>query len=520
MVRNNGDVRVPDFTAKRAELDGDSVALVDPTHGRRHTYAQLEDRASRLAEFLRDDWGVGRGDRVATLARNRSDTVEVLFACAKLDAVLVPLNWRLAEPELTSVVLDAEPQGILFDRHHASIARRLVSKFDSEPRTLSFDDGVEGTQSHEGMLRQASGRQVAHTPRDESTLWYLLYTSGTTGRPKGVKQTAGMAVVNHLNITPAVGLTPEDVVLSVLPQFHSGGWNLYVLPMIMLGGTSVIPDGFDPEQSLRLLQDGVTAFFGVPTLYEMLADEPGFAEADLRSVRSWASGGAAMPVPLLQRLDRRGIRVQQGMGMTETGPTAFLLDQRHAMAKAGSVGKPQPFIDVRLVGPDGRDVPSGAAGEVLFKGSGVTPGYWRLPDETAAAFTDDGWLRSGDIARQDDDGFYYIVGRAKDMYVSGGENVYAAEVEDVLLRMQGVLGAAVVGIPHAAWGEVGMAFVEVAPHVALSQADVQAFCRAHLAAYKVPERVAFTDALPRTATGKIRKHDLRGSLPELGSPRD
>jgi fatty-acyl-CoA synthase len=513
VVGNNGGVRVPDFTAKRAELDGDKVALVDPTHGHRRTYAQLEDRASRLAEFLRDDWGVGRGDRIATLARNRGDAVELLFACAKLDAVLVPLNWRLAEPELSGVVHDAEPLGLLFDRHHASIARRVVSASDTHVRTLSFDAGVESAPSYEDVLRHASGRQVTHAPREESTLWYLLYTSGTTGRPKGVKQTAGMAVVNHLNITPAAGLTADDVVLSVLPQFHSAGWNLYLLPMIMLGGTSVIPEGFDAEQSLRLLQDGVTAFFGVPTIYEMLADDPGFADADLRAVRSWASGGAAMPIPLLQRLDRRGIRVQQGMGMTETGPTAFLLDPQRAMAKAGSVGKPQPFIDVRLVGPDGRDVARGAAGEVLFKGPGVTPGYWRLPEETAAAFTDDGWLRSGDIARQDEDGYYYIVGRAKDMYVSGGENVYAAEVEEVLLRMEGVVGAAVVGMPHAAWGEVGMAYLEAAPGRALSEAEVKTFCRAHLAAYKVPASVTFIDALPRTATGKIRKHDLRGQPP-------
>ncbi|HEU0041085.1 MAG TPA: AMP-binding protein, partial [Jiangellaceae bacterium] len=268
---------------------------------------------------------------------------------------------------------------------------------------------------------------------------------------------------------------------------------------------------FDPAESLRLLASRVSVFFGVPTIYQMLADHPDFEKTDLTGVRSWSSGGAAMPVPLIRRLDAAGVQVRQGMGMTETGPTVFLLDAENAITKAGSVGKPQPFVDVRIVDRAGLDVSAGQSGELLIRGPGVTPGYWRLPEATAEAF-EDGWLHSGDIARQDDDGFYYIVDRAKDMYISGGENVYPAEVEAVLAGYPGIAGCAVVGVPDERWGEVGKAVIEVAEGHSIDVAAVLDHCRAHLARYKVPQQVEIIDALPRNATGKIQKHVLRAGL--------
>jgi fatty-acyl-CoA synthase len=504
-------VRLPDLTAKRADLDGDRPALVDPDRGREFTYAQLEERASRAAEFLRDEWGVTTGSRVATLAHNRTAAVELLFACAKLGAVLVPLNWRLAQPELEYILRDADALGVVHDTTHAETAARLVETVPGEHgplRLLSFDD--DGTDAaYEQVLAAASGRQLVHDPRDETQLWYLMYTSGTTGKPKGVENTAGMALVNHLNIGMAAGLTADDTFLSVLPQFHTGGWNLMALPMVFVGGTTVIPESFDPAQSIGLLSERATVFFGVPTMYQLMAEHPDFVRADLSRVRSWSSGGAAMPVPLLERLDSKGVQVRQGMGMTETGPTAFLLDEAHAVTKAGSVGKPQPFVDVRIVDAEGRDVAPGERGELLFRGPGVTPGYWRMPEATEAAFDGGGWLRSGDIARQDDDGFYYLVDRAKDMYISGGENVYPAEVEAVIVRLPGVRGVAVVGVPDERWGEVGRAVIELEEGAELDPDRVRDHCRTHLAKFKVPVHVEVVQALPRNATGKILKHVLR-----------
>ncbi|NIJ10424.1 fatty-acyl-CoA synthase [Saccharomonospora amisosensis] len=498
-------MHLPDLTAKRAELHPNRVALVDPERGREITYAALEERASRLAGHLRTEWRIEPGDRIATLAHNRTDAVELLFACAKTGAVLVPLNWRLAQAELEFILADAEVVGLVHDTANAPMARTLqvtAKGARGAIRLLSFDD------EYEAALDAASGRQVVHEPREESALWYLMYTSGTTGRPKGVLQTAGMALVNHLNIGMAAGITFEDVFLSVLPQFHTGGWNLYTLPMLFVGGTAIIPSGFDAGQSLRLLQDRASVFFGVPTIYQMLVEHPDFAAADLSRVRSWSAGGAAMPVPLLERLADAGVSVQQGMGMTETGPTVFLLDEEHAISKAGSVGKPQPFVDVRLVDSRGRDIAPGESGELLIRGPGVTPGYWRNPEATEQAF-EDGWLHSGDVGRQDEDGFFYIVDRVKDMYISGGENVYPAEVEAVIHRLPGVRSCAVIGVADERWGEVGRAVVEVEPGAGLDEEAVRRHCREHLAGFKVPASVRMVAELPRNATGKVLKHVLR-----------
>jgi len=504
-------MHLPDLTAKRAEIDGDKIALVDLATGTDISYAALEERASRMAEFLRDEWGVERGTRVATLAHNRTETVELLFACAKLHAVLVPLNWRLAVPELEYILTDADAVGLINDEANAIAAAELRARVTGERgplRSLAFGDStLDCEAAYDTVLAQASGRQIVHEPRDEAELWYLMYTSGTTGNPKGVLQTAGMALVNYLNIGTAARITADDVFLSVLPQFHTGGWNLFALPMLFVGGTTLLPRTFDPAECLGLLQDRVSVFFGVPTIYQMLADHPDFTTTDLSNVRSWSSGGAALPVPLLKRMDAAGIQVRQGMGMTETGPTVFLLDEDHAISKAGSVGMPQPFVDVRIVDEQGHDVPRGDRGELVIRGPGVTPGYWRLPEATQAAF-EDGWLHSGDIARQDEDGYFYIVDRAKDMYISGGENVYPAEVEAVLLRYPGVAGAAVVGVPDDRWGEVGRAIIEASPGAAIDSAELIDFSREHLARYKVPQHIDVIDELPRNASGKIQKHLL------------
>lgn len=514
-------MKIPDLAAKQAHLNPDRVAFVDPERGWELTYAMLNDRSSRIAEFLATDWGVTHGTRVATLAHNRVESVELLFACAKLGAVLVPLNWRLAQAELEYILRDADVRGVVHDAPHAGMAAALAGTCagDVGPlRLLSMDDGAASPEplevngipeTYETMMAQASGHLLNHDPREEDELWYLIYTSGTTGRPKGVHQTPGMALVNHLNIGIATELVGADTFLSVLPQFHTGGWNLYLLPLMFIGGTTILPRGFDAGQSIDLLQNRATVFFGVPAIYQAIAEHESFAGADFSRIRSWAAGGAAMPVPLLRRLHSRGIEVRQGMGMTETGPTAFLLDAENAIRKAGSVGKPQAFVDVRIADSDGVDVPQGDRGELLFRGPGVTPGYWNKPEATAEAFYPGGWLRSGDIGLQDDEGFYYIVDRAKDMYISGGENVYPAEVEAVLLDLPEIRSCAVIGVPDDRWGEVGKAVIELKSGEALTPESIQEHCRARLARYKVPVHVEFAQELPRNATGKILKHRLK-----------
>lgn len=490
-------MKIPDMLATRAQVSPDAVALVDTLTGREHSYAEATEVAGRMARHLRDELGVRPGDRVALLSGNRIETIELLVACGRIGALLVPLNWRLPVTELAAITSDCEPVVLICDGAHAATATQLDEK--AVPLDAAWQQAVAATPLPGwGFV-------------DETEPWYLLYTSGTTGTPKGVIQTFGMAVVNHLNIATAIDLTSHDTTLNVLPMFHTGGINLYPLPTLLAGGTAIIQHEFDPHLVLHLLATRATAFFGVPTMYQLLADHPGFATADLAGVRSWASGGAPFPVPLLTALAERGLVVRQGMGMTETGPTLFLIDQAHALSKAGSVGKPQPFTEVTLIDGTGAEADEG---ELLIRGPGVTPGYWRRPEATAAAFTADGWLRSGDIARRDADGYYTIVDRLKDMYISGGENVYPAEVERVLATHPAVAEAAVVGVPDPHWGEVGKAVLVARPQQPFDPDEIRTFCRRHLAAYKVPAHIESVVALPRNAAGKILKGQLRNPAPQ------
>mgnify|MGYP001100198098 CR=1 FL=1 len=497
-----------DWLAKRAELSPDKVALVDTATNRRWTYAQFNERASRFAEFLREEWGIREGDRIALLAPNSSDYFEILYGCAKVGAILVCLNWRLALPELESIINDATPRALVYDQEFANAAGTLAERTGILLRMSLGDESPEGEWAYEKALVQASGQPVVMPPRPLSDPWHLLYTAGTTGRPKGVIQTFGMVFYNAVNIGIAVDLTSQDVTLNALPTFHTGGLNLYANPTFHVGGTAIIQRSFNPAETLRLLAEEATAFFGVPAMYLLMSQHPDFEKYDLSRVRSWACGGAPMPVSLLRWYAERGVLIQQGFGMTETGPTVFLIDRENALRKAGSVGKPQMHVAVRIVDREGRDVPPGEVGELWIKGPGVTPGYWRQPETTAESFTE-GWLHSGDVARIDGDGYYYIVDRWKDMYISGGENVYPAEVESVLYAHPAVAEAAVIGVPDPKWGEVGKAIVVVKPGYTLTEEEVLRFCEGKIARYKIPKSVVFVDALPRNPAGKVLKTELR-----------
>jgi fatty-acyl-CoA synthase len=488
---------LPDLIAKRAELTPGKVALEEVATGRTRTYAELDRRAARVAAMMAQR-GVGEGDRVALLCRNRIEFFELLFGCAKLGAVLVPLNWRMPPAELDGLVTDAAPALLLYGASDAAAAARLAAA----PPAVGLDE------DYDNQIEAASpSRYRARWPA-EST-WYLLYTSGTTGRPKGVIYAYRMALANHVNIGSAIGLTGEDRTVVFLPNFHTAGINLHALPTLIAGGRVLLLETFDAEAITSLIEARrIDTFFGVPTVYQALLDHPRFAAAPLDGVRHWGCGGAPLPDALAERYRALGVRVCNGMGMTETGPTAFLVDPADAWERIGSVGKPQLLCSARIVGPDGRDVADGEVGDLLFAGPGVTPGYWRNEEATRAAFTADGWLRSGDLARRDPDGFYYIAGRRKEMFISGGENVYPAEVENVLSAHPAVVDAAVLSAPDPQWGEVGRAFVQLAPDARSDGAELAAFCRQRLAAYKVPRSFEFVPDFPRTSAGKIQKHLL------------
>jgi fatty-acyl-CoA synthase len=504
-VEGDLSVRHYDWIAHFGRRTPDKIAAIDLASNRRLSYGQFDARISRLATHLRETLGVKRGDRVAVLALNTTDTLEVQFACGRLGAVFLPLNTRLTVPELQFIVSDASPSVMIHDADLAEIALAVAKLCDISATLLFGPDG-----SYEAAIAAATPLDTFElvTHDDIST---IMYTSGTTGQPKGAIITHGMTFWNCVNLGGPAYVSPSTVLLTVLPLFHTGGLNCYTNPVLHAGGTVLIMRAFDPGFALQLINDpsyGITHFFGVPAIYQFMAQHPSFASADFSRLVIGGVGGAPMPVPLLKVWEGRGVALQQGYGMTETSPAVLALDREDAARKAGSSGKPVLHTEVRIVRPDGSDAAVGELGELWVKGPNVTPGYWNRPDANKSSFTD-GWLHTGDATRIDEEGFYYIVDRWKDMYISGGENVYPAEVESVLHHLSAIAEAAVIGVPNEQWGEVGMAIVAVKPGQTLTAAEIHAHCAANLARFKCPRLIEFVDVLPRNATGKIHKPTLR-----------
>jgi len=503
-------LHVTDMAAKRAELTPDRVAFIDDETGEPLTFATVNDRAERLARGLMA-LGAQKGDRIGILCHNRPDFFVFLFACQKARLVLVPLNWRQPPAELLPLIEQADIGILAVDGAFAGVADALSK---TRPLTrFGMEAGVAGADADlDTLVADHPAGPLDTRPVAAGDTWYLLYTSGTTGLPKAVIQTPAMAWANAINYAQATDLVSTDRSINFLPLFHTAGINLLTLPLFLTGGCSRILRKFDADRVLDLVDRGeVTAFFGVPAIYQAMALSERFDATDFSAVRSFGCGGAPLAEPLIRAFARKGIGVCNGMGMTETGPTVFLNDPAHAESKIGSVGKPQILAETRIVTAEGTVIEGAGEGELQIRGPGVTPGYRGNPEATDAAFTPDGWLKTGDVARRDGDGYYYIVDRIKDMYISGGENVYPAEVERVLVDFDGVLEAAVIGVPDDRWGEVGEAYLIARPNEDIDIEALPAWCRERLAAYKIPKRFHVVDDMPRTAAGKIQKHALRKS---------
>ena len=490
---------IPDMAAKRAEISPDAIAFVDAASGREWRFSEINNAANAVAAGL-GQAGLQRGDRLAILCLNRVEFFITLFACQKTGIILCPLNWRQPAPELIETL---EPVGARALIHDAA-QEKLAEEVARSGGLTRF--GIE-TDLAEWIAKGAAAPAAEVFPDQP---WYLLFTSGTTGRPKAVIQTAQMAWANAVNISQATRMTADDRSVNFLPLFHTAGINLYTLPLFLLGGCSTVLPKFEPEQIFDLLRQGrITQFFGVPAIYQAFSLLPDVGEIEWRSVRC-GCGGAPLPEPLIRFFAGLGAKVLNGMGMTETGPTVFLMDPENAERKIGSVGRAQMLTEMRL---DGVGAGEPGAGEIQLRGPNITPGYYLNDKATRDAFTNDGWLRTGDVGRRDEDGYIFIVDRIKDMYISGGENVYPAEVERVLNEHTDVLEAAVISMPDAKWGEVGAAFIIARPGASLDPAELRRWSRERMAAYKVPVRITLVQDLPRTAAGKVRKPELRSMLP-------
>jgi fatty-acyl-CoA synthase len=461
------------------------------------TYGELSARAHRMAAALQTH-GIGRGDRVATLTANSSEHVALLFACARLGVALQPLNWRLTPAELRYQLDDAEPSLLVAEPEHAGLAAE--SRGDV-PLAAFADLDAAGDITESEVL-------------DDDAL-LIAYTSGTTGKPKGAVLTHANCFWTNLSFDRTSGIGEDDVVLQVLPQFHSGGWNVQPLLAWWEGARVVLERSFDAGRALRLIEEKrVTTMMGVPSTYLFMSEEAAFTTSDLSSLRLAVVGGAPMPGSLLETWHARGVGIVQGYGLTEAAPNVLCLPHEDAARKLGFAGKPYPHVDVALRDPDSGELLEGeATGELVVRGPNVFAGYWRNPEATAAAFAD-GWLLTGDLAQRDDEGYYRIVGRLKDLVISGGENVYPAEIEDVLHAHPAISEAAVVGVPDERWGEVCVAFVVLRPGQELDERAVLGWCGERLARFKVPKAVHVVDQLPRSAMGKVLKDDLRAAAAE------
>ncbi|WP_406424115.1 long-chain fatty acid--CoA ligase [Streptomyces sp. NBC_00873] len=499
-MRNQG---IGSWTARRNRKTPRRTALLH--EGRAIGYAELHDRCTRLAHVLRDA-GVGRGDRVAFLGPNHPAFLETLFATGLLGAVFVPLNTRLAVPELLHQLADSGSRVLVHARQLESRVAELTAGSGISP-VLAVEDGPG--LSYEELLA-AAGTDPVDEEVGHEDICLIMYTSGTTGRAKGAVLTHGNIVWNSLNVLVDTDLAGDEVALVGAPLFHTAALNMSCLPTLLKGGTVLLESSFDPGRSLKLIQQHrVTCMFGVPTMYDTMAAAPGWESADLTSLRTLLCGGAPVPARTSRAYLDRGLAFVQGYGMTETAPGALVLDRADSLGHAGSAGVPHFFTEVRVLLPSGEEAAPGEKGEVVVAGPNVTPGYWNLPEATAAAFRDGGRFRSGDVATVDADGYVYLVDRLKDMIISGGENIYPAEVEDALLGHSAVAEAAVIGVPDPQWGEVGRAVVVLRPGAAATPEQLFAHLEGRLARYKIPRSVVLVPELPRNAAGKLLKAPIR-----------
>jgi fatty-acyl-CoA synthase len=500
------DVSLGRWFAERARRMPARRALT--FEGATWTYAEMRDRIDRLAGALRGH-GVCHGDRVGFLGLNQPAFFLTMFAAARLGAIFVPLNFRLTGPELAYIIDDAGVHTLVVDAPHRGVIDRVRDDLPCR-HYWSADETTTGWPSFD-QVQTGHAPLVNGEPVEGDEVAVIMYTSGTTGRPKGAMLTHANLWWNGTNAILQLDVLADDVSLVVAPLFHIGGLNVTTLITWMKGGEVVLHRAFDPGAFLEdVARYGVTTTFGVPAMLLFVSQHPGFDTADLTTLRLIVCGGAPVPEPLLKVWNGRGVPINQGYGLTETAPMVTFLTSEYGMGKLGSAGMTPMFTEVRLADADGNVVTEPLSrGEVCVKGPNVMKGYWNKPEATAAAIDAEGWFHTGDIGYLDDDGFLFIADRVKDMVITGGENVYPAEVESVLYEHPAVAEIAIIGVPDERWGEAVAAVAALKPGADLTVEELRAFAGDRLARFKLPTRLEFVDALPRNPAGKVLKFELR-----------
>lgn len=492
---------------KHCERQPDKTALV--SQEKRFTYTQLNERVNRLANQLLSE-GVQKGTKVGAILFNTNECIEVMFACAKIGAFFVPINFRLSTDEVEYIVNDARISWLFYDERVSSVVYELKQRVTSIEKWIYVGGFTHKEDQHYEEVLSSGEISEPDVDVNLEDVHMMMYTSGTTGKPKGAMLTHGNTQWNAINVVHYMSLRDDERTLTVAPLFHIGGMNVFTTTLLYKGGTVILHDKFDPALTLSTIEsEQVTTLFLVPAMWLALMYTPNFDQFDLSSLRINVAGGAPCPLPVIQFFQKRNIPFYEGFGLTETAPFVALLDPANSLRKNGSIGKPPIHTDVRVVNEYGQDVGTNEVGELIVRGPNIMKGYWNQPEKTQE-FIREGWFYTGDLARLDEEGFLYIVDRKKDMIITGGENVYPIEVEQVIVGHPAVREAAVIGIKDEIWGESVKAFVVLHDQEqTLSMEELRNYCEVKLAHFKLPKYLEIIPQMPRNATGKILKTMLR-----------
>lgn len=484
-----------DWIEKWALYSPQKTAIKEVVSGVSCTYGELNDFAKYAAANLHEKYSLKAGSRIAVLSDFGVGLISLFGAALKAGFILVPINTHLTPHEISFQVDDCQADLVFYQEKYA----QKLTEIQIEHK-ITWED-ISGAN-----FKRYSNEVTENDPV------FILYTSGTTGKPKGCIYTHKMMFWNSVNTELRLDLTSNDVTLNCMPSFHTGGWNVLITPFLHRGATIWLLNDFDADAALSNLEKSKsTLFMAVPTMLKMMSKSPLFESTDLSSLRYFIVGGEAMPIPEIEVWDKKGVPIRQGFGLTEVGPNVTSLHQSDTIRKRGSIGFFNFYISARIVNEEGRVCKPNEVGELLLAGPNVSPGYWNNPQATKEAYQD-GYFKTGDLVRQDDEGYIYVVGRKKEMYISGGENVYPREVEKILEAHPAVSEAAVVAVPHEKWGETGAAFLILKAQMQVGEEEILAYCKKYLAKFKLPKHVVFLETFPKNATGKIDKIKLKSFI--------
>ena len=500
---------VGNWSGRRALLTPNREAIIDNIGKKNYSYKELDFRANQLARVLRNN-GISKGDRVAMFSSNRVECVDLFLATGKIGAILVPFNIRLSIQELDYLIRKTKPSIFFYEPKLETQLEEIKDKKLVSKHVVMGEYSILNDPTSLDLMQKVSGLPIERKDINFDDPHLILFTGGTTGLPKGATLSHRLIFWNSVNTIVSWGLKPDDIQPLLFPLFHTGGWNVLLVPFYHLGAKTIIMGDFDPLETIRVIEEAkCTIVIGVPTMFHMMANTKQFKSAKFESVRIFISGGAPCPVAIMENYWAKNKLFKMGYGLTEVGPNNFYLPEEIIKQKPTSVGLPVFHCDMKIIDTKtDKTVKQGEVGELLLRGPHIFSGYWEEPVETKKTIESDGWVHTGDLAMQDDEGYYYIVGRRKEMYISGGENVYPVEIEEILFKHPAIDLAAVIGVPDEKWGEVGKAFITLKPDQKVTPEEIRNYLTERLAKYKIPKYFEIRDSLPTSATGKILKKDL------------